>query len=144
MVHTCPGRFADADAGWNSRSPINRSAIASEPRPAGFQGDDVDLAAGENPRAIASLTSGDRSGLAAAGIRARVRSARRDRAGAKAFRGSERDRTGTTAHFARSDDADFSGGDEPAFDQCVRVPAFNASGTRILCNGTSRLGWWSP
>ena len=128
MVRPRVSRFSNGNAGWHSRFAIDRGSSAAESGAGGVRANDVDLAAGENPRAIASLASGDRSGLAAAGIRARVRSARRDRAGAEAFRGSERDRTGTTAHFARPHDARFSRGYESTVSERIRLSAVDASG----------------
>src|SRR5260370_42132921 len=84
MVRARAGWFADGNARRHSRFAIDRGPAAAEPGTGGVRADDVDLAAGKNSGALASLASGDRSGLAATGTRARVRSARHYRPGTEA------------------------------------------------------------
>ena len=106
-------------AGWHSRSTIDRGPVASQSGTQRLRRGNVDPATGQNSRSPSSFAPADRSGFAAAAVRAFVRSARIDRARAQTFCSKHRDRTGTTAHLTGSHDANLSGGDESKVDQRV-------------------------
>ena len=134
------GRLADGDPGGNSRFAIDCRAAALESRAGGLRRDDVDLAAGKNARAFASTSSTDRSGFAATGIRALVRSVGLDRARAQTFRRTQRPRRGTAPHLSRPDDARFSRGHEPDLNQRIRMSAPDAAGECISRTSARGLG----
>src|SRR5206468_1688884 len=111
--------FAHDHCGWHSRCAIDRGPVAAEPGTKRFRRGNVDPATRQNSRSPSSFTPADRGGLAAAAIRAFVRSARIDCARAQTFCPKHCDRTGTTAHLTGSYHANLSGGDESKVDQRV-------------------------
>jgi len=118
----------------------NRSrSAAPESGAGGVRASDVDLAAGENSRAIAPITSGNRSGSPRPEFELAFDPSR-NRPGAEAFRRSERARAGATACVTGPDDARFSRGHQSIVAERVRMSAVDASGKCLSRAGERWLG----